>query len=110
MPDPELRRPTKRGDTMKVTSITYEKMVNTGNFEHASASITVELEDGETPGAALNRAKRFVTDALKQKPTDADWASAKNILANPDNYTGYQVKEARRVEELCTSLSDELPF
>lgn len=94
---------------MKVTSVTYEQMRNTGNFEHASASVTVELEPGDTPYDAMERAKKFVAQQLGERIPEHQLANAKNILANPMAYTGYQVEEAKKISALCET-QDELPF
>lgn len=94
---------------MKAKSITYRRLANLGNFEHESLEICVELEDDETAGEALNRAKNFVTLGLKKRPREDEIASAKNIMANPDAYTGYQVKEAEKIMALV-NVPYEIPF
>jgi hypothetical protein len=95
--------------TVKVTSITYEKLVNLGNFEHESYSLTVELDDGETPHEAFKRAQAFVAAEAIKRPDEPEIANAKKILENLDAYTGYQVREAQRIREL-SSMPDEISF
>lgn len=94
---------------MNVKQIEYKKLINTGNFEHQSLSVTVELEDGETAHDAVKRAKAFVDNELQKRPEPSEWDSAKRILLNPDNYTGRQVKEAQKIVELCEQ-PEEIPF
>jgi hypothetical protein len=94
---------------MEVTMIEYKRLVNTGNFEHESLTVSVSLEPGESPHDAVKRAKAFVDGEMKKRPTEAEWASAKKILENPDNYRGYEVKQAQQVAALCES-PDENPF
>jgi len=94
---------------MKVKSVSYKKLVNAGNFQHQSLEVCVELEDGDTPGAALIRAKAFVEAGLKPQATEAMFKSAKEILANPDAHTGYQVREAQKIKDL-TAQGTEIPF
>jgi hypothetical protein len=94
---------------MKVTSVEYKKLVNSGNYEHQSLSVTVALEEGETPHEAVARAKKFVEAELKPRPTEAEWASAKKILETPDAYRGFEVKQAQAVADLCEQ-PDEIPF
>jgi hypothetical protein len=94
---------------MKVTSVEYKKLVNSGNYEHQSLSVTVALEDGETPHEAVARAKKFVEAELKPKPTEGEWARAKKILENPDAYRGVEVKQAQAVAQL-REQPDEIPF
>lgn len=94
---------------MKVVQIEYKKLINTGNFEHQSLAVAVEVEDGETPHDAVKRAKAFVDAELKPRPTENEWASAKRVLENPDNYTGREVKQAQSVAALCEQ-PEEIPF
>jgi hypothetical protein len=95
--------------SMNVVQVEYKKLVNTGNFEHQSLSVTVQLEDGETAHEAVARAKKFVEAELKPKPTPGEWASAKKILENPDQYRGFEVKQAQQIAALCEQ-ADEIPF
>lgn len=94
---------------MEVTRIEYKRLINTGNFEHESLSVEVVLESGETPHEAVKRAKAFVEAEMKKRPTENDWASAKKILENPDNYRGFEVKQAQQIAALCEA-PDEIPF
>ncbi len=45
---------------MKVTQVTYEKLINTGQFSHERYGITVELEEGEKAEDAFDSAKKVV--------------------------------------------------
>lgn len=94
---------------MKVVQVEYKRLINTGNFEHQSLSVVVVVEDGETAHEAVKRAKAFVDAELKPRPTETEFASAKRILDNPDNYTGREVKQARQVAALCEEPED-IPF
>jgi hypothetical protein len=106
-----MNRTAPRKETvMNVTRIEYKRLVNRGNFEHESLSVEVQLEDGETAHEAVKRAKAFVeAEIVTKHPTESDFASAKNILANPDAYTGYQVKQAQEIANLC-EMPEEIPF
>lgn len=94
---------------MHVTSVTYSKLINTGNYEHEELAIEVAIDLDEDPHAAVKRAKAFVESELKKRPTEAEWVSAKKILENPDQYRGYEVKQAQQVKELCEA-PEEIPF
>lgn len=94
---------------MQITQIEYKRLANTGNYEHVELGVTVVLEEGETPHAAVARAKAFVDAELKPKPTESEWASAKKILENPDQYRGFEVKQAQQVAALCEA-PEEIPF
>ena len=45
---------------MKVTQISYGRLINTGNYSHEKFDVTVNLEPGESPQDAMNKAKAFV--------------------------------------------------
>ena len=94
---------------MKVIQVEYKKLVNLGNFEHQSLAVVVALEDGETAHEAVARAKKFIEAELKPRPTDNEWASAKQILATPDQYRGFEVKQAQQIAALCEA-PEEIPF
>ena len=95
---------------MEVTKIEYSRLYSLGNFEHERISVEVALEDGETPHQAVCRAREFVKKEHEHKvPSVPEIASAKKILENPDQFTGYQVKEAKKIVELAMG-PEEVPF
>ena len=95
---------------MEVTKIEYSRLYSLGNFEHERISVEVTLRDDETPHQAVCRAREFVKKEHEHKPIAAtEIASARRIVENPDAYTGYQVKEARKIVEL-SQQPEEIQF
>lgn len=91
---------------MRPVTIRYERLKNSGNFEHEKVAIEVLVEEGETATMALERAKKFVEKALGDGANAIALEKARRILENPDDYTP---KEYRRAQELLGQESD-IPF
>lgn len=49
---------------MRVTEVTYERLVNLGNYENERAQATVLLEEGDRVADGFTRARAEVLDAL----------------------------------------------
>ena len=49
---------------MRVSQISYERLVNTGNYSHEKYGITVDLDEDEQPQQALTKAKALVEKQL----------------------------------------------
>lgn len=95
---------------MRVSVVRYEKLKNLGNYEHERVGVEVELESGETPNDALKRAQAFVARALAPKITDSIFQNAKTIVANPDDYTPHQLRDAQEHIRLAQGQDDDIPF
>lgn len=68
---------------MRVTEITYGRLVNRGNFSNERLEVTVEVAEGEDPRAAVTRAKAFIERQLN--PVDLSrLAVARKIVAEPE--------------------------
>ena len=80
---------------MKPTEVTYERLVNTGNYSHEKFSVKVNLESGDTVASAIEACRRIVAQRVKEH----DWriSEALKVMANEDAHTGIQVKEARKI-------------
>ena len=48
---------------MKAKYVSYEELVNTGNFSHRKIAITLELEEGDKADAVFDKARLFVKKA-----------------------------------------------
>lgn len=95
---------------MKVTIVRYEKLVNLGNYENQKLGVEVQLEDGETPSEAVQRAKAFVDAHVTPKAdTNYDIEQARRIVANPDDYAPKKVREAQLLLDAVTE-ADQIPF
>lgn len=93
---------------MKVTMIRYEKLVNLGNFSNQKLGVEVQLEDGESPHAAIRRAMAFVEKELEPGPDKYNIEQAERIVANPDDYSPKKLREAQNF--LSQVGADEIPF
>lgn len=85
---------------MKVTSITYSLMSTdqlTGSCQ--TAAITVELDEGESPAAAMDRAKSFIQTQLSWNREDSTTAEHRQqmneIVNNPDYHRPIDVRSAQ---------------
>lgn len=97
---------------MKVKTVTYAMLVNTGNYEHERFEVTVELEDGDTPSEAINRARAFI-DSKRAKGKIEEWQylNAVKVTNDPLNHTGQQVHDAHDlIKKWEAQNTDELPF
>lgn len=97
---------------MKVKTVTYARLINMGSYEHERFELTIDLEEGETPSEAINRARAFI-DARSAKGKIEEWQyqNALKIISDPLNHTGQQVNDAHELsKKYMAQLSDELPF
>lgn len=79
---------------MQVKSVEYSRLKNVGNYENEKAGIVVELNDGDSPQEAYERAKRFVDRRLEPRD-DSMRAYYQKRVDNPDDYKGREVREAQ---------------
>lgn len=49
---------------MNVKKISYEKLVNTGNYEHERYGIEIEIDKNEEVQDAIDKAKEFIQHQL----------------------------------------------
>lgn len=95
---------------MKVTKVTYSKVFPLGQYSNEKLSVEIDLEEGDEPTEAFNDAKAYVE--LSSSQGKEKLQNARLILANEDNYTGIDRKNAlaivsvaERLEERGLSLS-----
>lgn len=93
---------------MYVESIKYEKLVNTGNYEHEKIGVSVALEEGESVYDALKRARAFVQAALRPRPGERMIEAAQHKIDHADDYPPREVREAR--EFIAKAGAEEIPF
>lgn len=95
---------------MKVKRIIYSRLVSLGNYENEKIEIELEVESGETASEVLEKAKKFVDLKLeKSKYTSYQIENAKKVLADKDNHTLNQIKEAEKILNYYED-EHELPF
>lgn len=78
---------------MKITKVAYEKTFNLGNYQNEKIRVEIDVVDGENPQEVIRKARDFVdlnSVAVAEKVSRMD-----QILANPDEYTGRELKGAK---------------
>lgn len=68
---------------MRVKELSYGRVSNLGNYETERLECTVELEEGDSPKEALNRARKFVhtnLDIEEERPDAEEVREAKKVL------------------------------
>lgn len=97
---------------MKAKHVIYSRLISKPNYENEKIEICIEVEEGEKLKDVFDAAKKFVDlKADSGKITAFSLNSAKNVLADRDNHTGNQIKEAEEiVKRFEASEIDELPF
>ena len=90
---------------MKATKVKYEKTFNLGNYSNEVIGVEIELADGETAKAAIEKAREYVNNIQAIACCKEKW---QKIVDNPDGYIYSAVKEAQ--QKLADAADDELPF
>jgi len=86
---------------MEIVQVSYHKTFNLGNYSNEKIGIDIKLTPGEDPLDAFAEAKKQVERShlfFKHAPS---YEQAKKVVANPDDYTGREVKQA---EECITAF------
>lgn len=92
---------------MKCTRIYYEKCFNLGNYQNEKVGVEVELSDDDTASEAMKSAQKFVEQNTTKENHNLD--RAKQIVAQPDNYSYSDVIKAKQTLE-NQPKEDDLPF
>ena len=92
---------------MKVERITYAELKSGPGYNNRKAEATVVLEEGDTPEAAVAKAKEIVAEALKEPervvvPPSDDWYDWTEGDVEPD-----EDDEEGEEDEDYVSLKDE---
>lgn len=97
---------------MKAKHVIYSRLISKPNYENEKIEICIEVEEGEKLKDVFDAAKKFVDlKADSGKITVFSLNSAQNVLADKDNHTGNQIKEAEEiVKRFEASEIDDLPF
>lgn len=94
---------------MKATKIYYQKCFNLGNYQNEVVGIELEIEEGEKAADVLEKAKQFVESKDLIASSIQEYENSLQIVHDPDNYTGRQVREANKFL-LKYKDKDDLPF
>lgn len=97
---------------MNAKTITYSRLKNLGDYNNEKVEITLEVTDGEKADDVLNAAKDWVSSKLGDGVvTDTDVKLAHARIANPDEYTGAQIKKAQEVLDKHAAIQSRVfPF
>lgn len=79
---------------MRITSISYGRTFNLGQFESERIDAQVQVEEGDSPEAALDMARRFVM--LASAPSPDRVKAAMTIMQRPYSTT-WERQEASRI-------------
>lgn len=91
---------------MKAETVSYEELVNTGNFSHRKISLTLKLEDGDNAQTVFDKARLFVKKAHRDSLN----------YTIPEITREEKEKLERQIVELQSKISapvyydDEIPF
>lgn len=97
---------------MKAKHVVYSRLISKGNYENEKIEVCIEVEEGEKLRDVFDAAKKFVDlKADAGKITSYSIERARQVLGDPDNYTGNQVKEANEiVKRFEAGEIQDLPF
>lgn len=82
---------------MQVQTIEYHKVYNLGNYSNEKIGVTISLQPGENPVDAFAEAKKIVEKSHKFFQDGPSYEKAKTVIANPDDYTGRDIKQAAEI-------------
>ena len=97
---------------MKAKQVTYSRLISKPNYENEKIEVCIEVEEGEKLKDVFDAAKKFVDlKADSGRITMYSLDSARKVLADRDNHTGNQIKEAEEIVKRFDAVEiDELPF
>lgn len=94
---------------MKVETVQYKRLTNLGNYENETVAVTVLVEEGDTPQAALEAARAFVernrTDPNRERQLD----DARWILEHPEGYAKGEIEKAQALLAAADKAATEEP-
>jgi hypothetical protein len=80
---------------MNIERISYHKTFNLGNYSNEKIGIDIAVGEGENPIEVFAEAKRQVEKSHRFFVDQPGYEQAKNIVSNPDDFTGRDVKNAQ---------------
>lgn len=81
---------------MRPTKVLMQRTINTGNYENVRLGVELELDEGETAAAALERARAFIDQQARQYDPNVraeleQWREKSKrmtaVLHDPDSYS-----------------------
>jgi uncharacterized protein YvpB len=89
---------------MTTDSIYYEKCFPLGGYSNEKIGIKIGLANGDSPLDAFAEAKKHVEKSHKFFQDTPAYEQAKKIVANPDDYTGRDIKKAKEAIEILKPI------
>lgn len=92
---------------MKVKTVSYSKVFSLGNYENEKLGVEFEIAEGDDVQRAMQKAREFVEFNHKLNGVIGEQAQCEHVVANPDDFTGAQVRRAKdRLEQINEILSN----
>ena len=79
---------------MKATKVFYQRCFNLGNYQNEVIGVELELDDDDKANDAMEKARCFVNSQKCNPYEKEEYERCNEIVSNPDNYTGKEVKDA----------------
>lgn len=80
---------------MEITTVSYHKTFNLGNYSNEKIGMDIKLAPGEDPLEAFAEAKKQVEKSHLFFLHQPEYNRAKDIVTRPDDFTGRDVKQAQ---------------
>ncbi|MFN0276780.1 MAG: hypothetical protein ACKVPJ_13620 [Chitinophagales bacterium] len=94
---------------MKITSISYSKVFNLGNYSNEKIGVEIEISEVDDPVACHLEAVKYVEKAHLFQQQLPKYTTALKVIKDTDNYTGFQRKDANAIiEDFEKNFSDFL--
>lgn len=91
---------------MKALSVRYEVVKADGNWGNTRVGVEVQVEEGETAQQVLESARIFVQHNLPDPGLARRVEVAQRVLADPDNHTMREIKQAQEVIDGLATQGD----
>lgn len=92
---------------MKVKTVSYSKVFSLGNYENEKLGVEVEVTEGDDVQKAMQKAREFVEFNHKVNGLVNEQSQCEHIVANPDDFTGAQVKRANeRLQQISEMFNN----
>lgn len=91
---------------MEITTVSYHKVFNLGNFSNEKIGVDIKIAPGEDPLDAFAEAKKIVEKSHKFFQDLPAYESALKAVQNPDDYTGRDIK---RSQDIITAFEINYP-
>lgn len=82
---------------MKITTVSYHKVFNLGNYSNEKIGIDISLADGENPLDAFAEAKKQVEKSHQFFQDLPRYEQAKKIISNSLDFTGREVSTSYEI-------------